>query len=147
MQITELQGYESDPNKAVHAADDDKCFAILETEFRTERGKVHRFQIIDFLRGNAKLREVRDLNELGLFSVLDQHPPMNVWCLLEHTVGEAKEMANAARDRKKARDTIAAMTAGSTLINDAITRKEQDVKILRRQSQFGPGKLSGTQRN
>ena len=149
MHVSELPGYDLE----VQAHDDEKCFGILETELWADvAGKrvVHRFQIIDFLRGSTKLREVRDLSELKLYSILDAHPPMQILCMLEHTVGEAKEMADAARDRKKVRDTLAVAAASSTLIQDAITQAEIKQKIRRRASHFGsrsPGRTSGTQRN
>lgn len=134
------------PDFPVTANPDEKCFAILETDLQTEDGKLHRHQIIDFLRGNTPLRQVRDLVAEGEFTVLDQHPPLQVYCALEETVGHAMELAQQARDRKKVRDTMSAMAKTSTLIQDAITQAEIKTKILRKQSQFGPGKIAGTQR-
>lgn len=148
MNVKDIPGYVADLDQRPVALDDEKCFAVLEVDARTEDGKaVHRFQIIDFLRGNTRMREIRDLNKLKLHSILDQGMPYRQWSLLEHTVGECKEIANAARERGKHR--VAAMLeqqARSTLIEDAITQAEIKQKVLRRESQFGPGKLSGTQR-
>lgn len=152
MHVNELPQY--DPSRPEKAHDDDKCFGILETDLWTENAEgkkvVHRFQIIDFLRVNTRLREVRDLNEEKVYSVLDNHPPMRVWTLLEHSVGEAKEIANAARDRKKVRDTLKFAPAESTLIQDLLDQAEIRQKVLMRQSHFGPAsakRTAGTQRN
>lgn len=152
MHVNELPNY--NPNQTYTAHDDEKCFGILETDLQTDTpdGKrvVHRFQIIDFLRGNDRLREVRDLQALKLYSVLDNHPPMRVLILLEHNVGEAKEIANAARERKKVRDSMRFAAENSTLIRDAIEQAEIKSKVLKRASHFGPltsGRTSGRQRN
>lgn len=149
MHVNQLQHY--NPDQPEKANPDEKCFAILETDLRTENSEgksvVHRFQVVDFLRGNTRLREVRDLNKEGLFSVLEQHPPMRIWSLLEHSVGECKLMADEARARKKVRDTLAAAQAASTLISDAMTRAEAFQKVIRKASHFGPSRTTGVQRN
>ncbi|MCZ2109087.1 MAG: hypothetical protein LC118_05885 [Dehalococcoidia bacterium] len=148
MRVTEVPGYVADPDQRPVAHDDEKCFAVLEVDLRTEDDKIHRFQLIDFLRGNTRMREFRDLNKLQLWSVLDYGTPYRQWSLLEHTVGECKMIADEARMRNKARAAeVAQRRAESTLIQDAITRAEITQKVLRRQTQFGPGKLSGTQRS
>lgn len=151
MHVKDLPGY--DPE--IKALDDEKCFGVLELDLYTESSSgvrtVHRFQIIDFLRGNTKLREVRDLHELKLYSALDQSLPYRQFALLEHSVGECKEIADAARER--GRDRAREMTlrqAESTLVQDTITQAEQAVKVLAHQSHFGPlsaGRTTGKQRN
>ncbi len=151
MHVSEVPGY--DPE--IRALDDEKCFGILEVDLYTEasNGKrtVHRFQIIDFLRGNTKLRQVRDLNEEKLYSVLDKSLPYRQYALLEHSVGECKEIADAARERGRHRATEMALRAReSTLVQDAVTYYEQAEKVLQRQSHFGPlsaGRTTGKQRN
>lgn len=152
MNIKDLPGY--DPE--IRASDDEKCFGVLEADFYTEsstNGKrtVHRFQIIDFLRNNTKLREVRDLNELKLYSALDKSMPYRQIALLEHSVGECKEIADAARERGRHRaNELILQRAESTLVQDTVTRAEQAVKVLAHQSHFGPlsaGRTTGKQRN
>ena len=152
MHVSDLPGY--NPAQPETAHPDEKCFGILELDLWTENSQgarvVHRFQIIDFLRGNTRLREVRDLQAEGVFSSLDSHPPMKVLILLEHNVGEAKEMADAARDRKRVRDTLRFAAANSTLVKDAVQQAEIKKRLLQRASHFGPlsaGRTSGTQRN
>jgi hypothetical protein len=152
-----------DPDNPVTASPDEEAFGLIEVDLWTEdsenRRVVHRFQVVDFRRGSKRMRQVRDLNKEKVVSILDDLPPMDIVCAIEdekgqvhfdHKVGEVMEMADVARDRKKARDTIAAMRQASTLIPDAIERAEQLQKLRAAQSHFGPlsvGKTSGTQRN
>lgn len=143
-------------NPEIRAKDDEKAYGLLETDFYVEvkrdgetHTESHRFQMVDFLRGNERLREVTDLVEAGIYSMLDNHPPMRVIIALEHSVGEAKEIANAARERKRARDVLKAAEESSTLVKDAIERSEQIEKARRRESFFGPtstGRTTGTKR-
>ena len=140
----------------VRALDDEMAFGLLETDLYTEvtrdgeqHTEVHRFQMVDFLRGNDRLREVTDLVKAGLYSMLDNHPPMRVIIALEHSVGEAKEIADAARERKRARDVLKAAEESSTIVKDAIERSEQIEKARRRESFFGPtsaGRTTGVER-
>jgi hypothetical protein len=151
MHIRELPNYNPAQPEKAHA--DEKCFGILELDMWTENSagarEVHRFQVVDFLRGSQRLREVRDLVADGVYSQLEQHPPMRVIVLLEHSVGEAMEMADAARDRKKVRDTLK-FRPPTDLVGELIQQSEIKQLLLRRASHFGPistGRTSGTQRN
>jgi hypothetical protein len=153
MHVKDYPGY--DPG--IRAHDDEKAYGLLETDLYTdikvdgETVRVtHRFQIIDFLRGNDRLKEVNDLVKDGVYSMLDNHPPMRIIIALEHGVGEAKEIAHAARERKKARDVLREAEEKSTLIEDVIERSERIEKIRRRESFFGPtstGRTTGHERS
>lgn len=153
MHVKDYPGYKS----AVRAHPDEKAYGLLEldlyTDIKGDDGETvrvtHRFQIIDFLRGNERVKEFNDLVKDGDYSMLDNHPPMRVIIALEHGVGEAKEIAHAARDRKKARDILREAEERSTLIEDAIERSERIEKIRRRESFFGPtstGRTTGHER-
>lgn len=141
---------------------DADAYGLLETDMyvheQGEKPMVHRIQLVWWRFQNEQRVQVRDLSAEGVYSMLDNHPPMRVYSGVEstsgkveftHKVGEVMEIADAARDRKKVRETLARAKAESTLFEDAQKlwdkKQRRDARIIHFGPGTGPGRASGTQ--
>ena len=109
---------------------DEKCQGVLEVDmFTADYKATHRYRLTYVVRGDAPAAYVQDLTELGLYSHLQNHPPVSFPVYFEHTVGEAWNILDSMHGREDTRKFIAELKEASAtdrnIIKEAITRAEQ----------------------
>lgn len=92
------------PETTEEVKPDEKCWGVMEVDMLTEDYKhVHRYRMTYVIRNDKPTPYVEDLSLTGRYSQLDNQPPLRIYTLLEHTVGETWDMAEDARERGSAR--------------------------------------------
>ena len=89
MRVTDLE------NTTEDIKPDEGCYGVLDVDMQTEDYKAsHRYRLTYVIRGDKPVAYVQDLTALGRYSVLDIHPTLQVFTLMEHTVAESWEICD-----------------------------------------------------
>lgn len=102
MRISELAPF------AIDVKPDEKCWGVMELDFLTPDYKaVHRYRVTYVIRNDKVTPYAQDLTAAGIYSHLAQMPPVRMYALGEHTVGESWDIVeNVAHNRSAARDRL-----------------------------------------
>lgn len=116
---------------------DEKAMSLREINLvRPPSYQWHRFQIVTVNRGDELAEWWRDLGPAEEFT----RPGVEVPSLWEHTVGELWDIADHYRMQDDYWQKFAEERAAeSSLVNDFLEQYEERSKIIKNQSQFGPG--------
>ena len=105
---------------------------LLTRDYKHQR----RWQIVGVERGGSMAFWTRDLGAAAAFRT----PEFRIVVLWEHTFAEVLDMAERQRTYDDSLQEFIKDSRGrSTLIKDFLDQTEQDAKLVRRQSVFGPG--------
>ena len=86
------------------------CYGILDIDMQTEDFKaLHRYRLTYVIRDDKPTAYVQDLSDMKQYNVLQAHPPVQVFTLMEHTVAESWDIANAAYDQSRAKERLIAL--------------------------------------
>ncbi len=95
------------PDTTEEVKPDEKCWGLSEVDMMTDDYKhVHRYRLTYVIRNDKPAAYVEDLHTTGRYSQLDNQPPLRIFTLLEHTVGETWDMADDAHERSSAREFL-----------------------------------------
>lgn len=120
---------------------DEPCWGVMETDFLTEDYKaVHRFRLTYVIRNDRPSPYVQDLTEAKIYSHLLQSPPVQMFALGEHTVGESWDIVegiahNRDHVRKRLEELRQKSTSDKAIINTMIERTEMYKQFVDRNPQ------------
>ena len=115
---------------------DEKAWGIAEFNAMGPGGHAfHRYQQIKVTRNDHEARWVEDLGPADQYGDAGFVIPS----FFEHSVGELRDMALEMRESTRGQEKRREMAAESTLWEDFEREYEEDVKLLRNASTFGPG--------
>ena len=116
---------------------DEKAMSLREQNLvRPPTHQWHRFQIVTVDRGDELAEWWRDLGPSTAFTA----PGCEIPSLWEHTVGELWDIAEHHRLQDDYWQKFSEEKASeSTLIGDFLEQYEERSKVIKNQSQFGPG--------
>ena len=121
--------------EAIH--ENEKAWSLREQNMvRPPTHQVHRWQIITVVRNDKLAEWWNDLGPAAEFRA----PGIEIPALFEHSVAELRDIATEYRlGDDYWRKRTAELSAESTLVKDWLEQMEEDWRVIRNQSSFGPG--------
>ena len=114
---------------------DEPALRLEELNVQGIKGQgMQRRQFIHVIRDDKRAIWSEDLGDADSFHA----PPFAIPSLMEHTVGELREIADQLRESKQGADRIQELSEASTMLEDAIEQAEQRTLKMHRISVSGP---------